>query len=74
MAGLAGQTLDHYKLVEQVGQGGMATVFRAIDTRSQAEVAIKVLSPTITGDKRRKALQIRRRNRQTAPNTPISFR
>ena len=52
MAGLAGQTLDHYKLVEQVGQGGMATVFRAIDTRSQAEVAIKVLSPTITGDKR----------------------
>lgn len=52
MAGLTGQTLDHYKLVEQIGQGGMATVFRAIDTRSQAEVAIKVLSPTITGDRR----------------------
>jgi len=52
MAGLAGQTLDHYKLVEQIGQGGMATVFRAIDTRSQDEVAVKVLSPTITGDKR----------------------
>jgi len=52
MAGLAGQTLDHYKLVEQIGQGGMATVFRAIDTRNQEEVAVKVLSPTITGDKR----------------------
>ena len=52
MAGLAGQTLDHYKLVEQIGQGGMATVFRAIDTRSQDVVAVKVLSPTITGDKR----------------------
>jgi serine/threonine-protein kinase len=52
MAGLAGQTLDHYRLVEQIGQGGMATVFRAIDMRSQEEVAVKVLSPTITGDKR----------------------
>ena len=45
MAGLVGQTLDHYELVEQIGQGGMATVFRARDTRTQEEVAIKVLSP-----------------------------
>ena len=52
MAGLVGQTLDHYELVEQIGQGGMATVFRARDTRTQEEVAIKVLSPTITGDRR----------------------
>ncbi len=52
MAGLVGQTLDHYELVEQIGQGGMATVFRARDTRSKDEVAIKVLSPTITGDRR----------------------
>jgi len=52
MAGLVGKTLDHYRLVEQLGQGGMATVYRAQDTRRGVEVAIKVLSPTITGEKR----------------------
>ncbi len=52
MAGLVGQMLDHYKMVEQIGQGGMATVYRAMDTRKVIEVAIKVLSPTLGGDKR----------------------
>ena len=52
MAGLVGQTLDHYRLAEQLGQGGMATVYRAQDTRRGVDVAIKVLSPTITGEKR----------------------
>jgi serine/threonine-protein kinase len=52
MAGLIGQMLDQYHLVEQIGQGGMATVYRALDTRRGDEVAIKVLLPTITGDRR----------------------
>jgi serine/threonine protein kinase len=52
MAGMVGQMLDRYRLDEQVGQGGMATVFRAVDTVHNQEFAIKVLSPTIVGDKR----------------------
>jgi len=52
MAGLTGKTLDHYRLIEQVGQGGMATVYRAQDIRTLNEIALKVLSPTISGDKR----------------------
>ena len=52
MAGLTDKTLDHYHLIEQVGQGGMATVYRAQDMRTLNEVALKVLSPTISGDKR----------------------
>jgi hypothetical protein len=52
MPGLVGKTLDSYRLVEQIGQGGMATVYRAIDSRTQQEVAVKVLSPTISSDKR----------------------
>ncbi len=52
MAGLVGHTLGHYRLDEQIGQGGMATVYKAHDTRSGEDVAIKVLSPTITGEKR----------------------
>jgi predicted Ser/Thr protein kinase len=52
MPSLAGRMLDHYRLIEQVGQGGMATVYRARDTRNDADVAIKVLSPTISDDRR----------------------
>jgi serine/threonine protein kinase len=52
MAGLVGQSLDHYRLEEQVGQGGMATVFRAVDLRRNTDVAVKVLSPTIGADRR----------------------
>ena len=52
MPSMVGQQLDHYKLVEQIGQGGMATVYRATDTRKLNEVAIKVLSPTLGSDKR----------------------
>jgi serine/threonine protein kinase len=52
MSGLIGHSLGHYQLIEEVGRGGMATVCRAVDTRSNTEVAIKVLSPTISGDSR----------------------
>ena len=52
MASLVGQTLDEYRLVEQVGRGGMATVYRAVNTRTKREVAIKVLSPSMGTDKR----------------------
>jgi hypothetical protein len=52
MPGLVGTTLDSYRLVDQIGQGGMSTVYRAIDTRTQQEMAVKALSPTISSDKR----------------------
>jgi serine/threonine protein kinase len=49
---LVGQTLEHYRLVEEVGAGGMAMVYRAIDTRTQQEVALKVLAPAIGAERR----------------------
>jgi hypothetical protein len=52
MAGLIGQHLDHYRIMGQIGQGGMATVYRAEDTRDGRMVALKVLAPNITGDRR----------------------
>lgn len=47
---LVGDTLaDRYRLIAQVGQGGMARVFRADDTALGRTVAVKVLRPGVEG-------------------------
>ena len=38
-----GQVLDKYELLERVGQGGMAIVYRGIDRQLKRTVAIKIL-------------------------------
>jgi serine/threonine protein kinase len=35
--------IDKYELIEELGHGGMATVYRAIDRRLRREVAVKVI-------------------------------
>jgi tetratricopeptide (TPR) repeat protein len=45
-----GGLLGHYRLQEQIGQGGMGIVFRAHDERLQRDVAIKILPPGTLGD------------------------
>jgi eukaryotic-like serine/threonine-protein kinase len=42
---LQGQTLGHYRIVRQVGYGGMSTVFLAEDINLGREVAVKVFWP-----------------------------
>jgi tRNA A-37 threonylcarbamoyl transferase component Bud32 len=42
---------DRYRLGPVVGRGGMATIYRAEDTRLGREVAIKLLRPEIVADR-----------------------
>jgi serine/threonine protein kinase len=46
-----GQLLDHYRLLTQLGQGGMGTVYRARDEVLHRDVAVKVLAKGAVGDK-----------------------
>ncbi|UCF37684.1 MAG: protein kinase [Acidobacteriota bacterium] len=44
MAIEAGHQLLHYRLIEQIGEGGMGTVWKAEDTRLHRHVALKLVS------------------------------
>ncbi len=46
-----GQTLGGYEVAEKIGQGGMATVYRAYQTQLERWVAIKIMHTTGGSDK-----------------------
>jgi hypothetical protein len=50
MPNLVGKTLGNYRIIEQIGMGGMATVFKAYQPSMDRYVALKVISPYLSQD------------------------
>ena len=44
------ENIGRYKIIEEIGRGGMATVYHAYDPRFERDVAIKVLSHAFLHD------------------------
>jgi serine/threonine protein kinase len=49
---MIGTTVATYRIVEKVGQGGMGTVYRAVDLMLEREVAVKILNRELSGEPR----------------------
>ena len=49
MATIIGQSLGRYHILEQLGEGGMATVYKAYDTHLERDVAVKIIRKSAFG-------------------------
>ena len=51
---MIGRTLSHYQIREEISRGGMGVVYRALDTKLDREVAVKILPPELMADETRR--------------------
>ena len=51
---MIGKTISHYRIIDEIGAGGMGTVYKAEDTKLKRVVALKFLPAQAVGDERQR--------------------
>jgi serine/threonine protein kinase len=67
---MIGRNIDHYQILEKLGEGGMGAVYKARDTKLNRLVAIKVLPPDKVSDPDRIARFSQEARSASALNSP----
>lgn len=67
---MIGTTLSKYRILAELGRGGMGVVYRAEDTRLQREIALKVLPPHLLGEPGRRVRMLNEARAMAAVQHP----
>ncbi len=67
---MVGTTILHYRILKEIGKGGMGVVYKAEDTKLHRTVAIKVLAADLGGDEKARTRFMREARAASAIDHP----
>jgi len=67
---MVGKTILHYRILKEIGKGGMGVVYKAEDTKLNRTVAIKALAADLIGDEKARTRFLREARAASAIDHP----
>ncbi len=67
---MVGRTILHYKILKEIGKGGMGVVYKASDSKLHRTVAIKALAAELVGDEKARTRFLREARAASAIDHP----